>query len=566
MKAGAEDIRRFFENLHIPDGGVYIVGGSLGEAFIAFTTERDAQIAMRYNGSSLKGSQVSLHMSNMAELEHKLEKLIRQKNSSPTPRAANRSQPCSNADVPPPIHNNLHPTATSPRPADPRTPSLPQPLHPSLPPANMQTPAVDSLDSGTAFLLGICTVLHGLQSTNQREGSEVDPRVYLPEADGTVKVSDVVRTPEPTLNSEPGYVRLFGLPASTTKEDICLFFGELTVKEVIVNVKLGVRHCCLVKFANTQDANDALRFNQQLLGSVFVEVRGATEMMWTTALQECENALDLEENVEPCPNPLTETANQIQDSASVQKRKRSSLHQLPYKPPKQPRPQCNSVTACSSNTEYIVMITNLPQIITKTEIKELFGCPNIENKNVLHLLDKEGNRTDTAFLIFYSTEDYDYALSLSGCHVGSNTIQVSPITKDMMRDMMAKVHVVRLKHHLKMSTNKKPVVKRKPDPVATSEGKLSTAAETCLYVRNLPQNVKKCQIEKLFCRFKLKKDNITLLHDSKGRGTGEAVVQFKSQKLAALAHKLHGQDFLGTHVLLTRINAKQKSDILERSI
>lgn len=568
MKAGAEDIRKFFENLHIPDGGVYIVGGSLGEAFIAFTTEREAQLAMRYNGSSLKGSKVTLHMSNMAELEHKLETLIRKKKPSPTPQAAKRSQPCPNANVPllnasPHNHNNMNPTATSPRLVDPRTQSLPQPLHPSLPSANIQTSAVDSLDSNTAFLLGICTVLQGLQSSHQRENNEVEPRVHLPKSNGTVEVSDVVRTPELTLNSEPGYVRLFGLPASTTKENICHFFGELSVKEVIVNVKLGVRHCCLVKFANTQDANDALCFNQQLLGSVFVEVRGATEMMWTTALQECESALDLGENVEPCQNPLRETANHIRDSASVRKMRKRSLHQLPFKPSKRPRPRCHSVTTCSSNMEYVVMVSNLPQTITKTDIKELFGCPNIANRNVQHLLDKEGNRTDTAFLIFNSTEDSDYALNLSGCHVGSNTIQVSPITKDVMQDMMAKTHFMSRKRHLKMSTNKKPIGKRKPDRVATSEEKPNLAAETCLYVRNLPEDVKRCQIESLFCKFKLKEDNIVVLYDSKGRGTGEAVVQFKSQKLAALAHKLHGQDFLGTQVLLTCINAKQKRDILE---
>lgn len=56
VKAGTEDIRTFFEGLRIPDGGVYIVGGRLKEAFIAFTTERDAQLAMRYTEKFLKGS------------------------------------------------------------------------------------------------------------------------------------------------------------------------------------------------------------------------------------------------------------------------------------------------------------------------------------------------------------------------------------------------------------------------------------------------------------------------------------------------------------------------------
>lgn len=34
--ANATDIRQFFKGLGIPDGGVHIVGGENGDAFIAF--------------------------------------------------------------------------------------------------------------------------------------------------------------------------------------------------------------------------------------------------------------------------------------------------------------------------------------------------------------------------------------------------------------------------------------------------------------------------------------------------------------------------------------------------
>lgn len=34
--ANAADIRQFFHGLSIPEGGVHIVGGPLGDAFIAF--------------------------------------------------------------------------------------------------------------------------------------------------------------------------------------------------------------------------------------------------------------------------------------------------------------------------------------------------------------------------------------------------------------------------------------------------------------------------------------------------------------------------------------------------
>lgn len=427
MKAGAEDIRTFFKCLHIPDGGVYIVGGSLREAFIAFTTTRDAQLAMRYTGKFLKGSKVTLHISSMEELEHKLKSLLKRKKASPTQITVKRPQPSpdanllpsnagphtpctaslppttastldsNSANLPQPLYSstlNLPPTTAST--LDPDSANVPQPLYPGT--SNVQ--ASNALDPNMAFLLGICTALHGLQS-NKRENDAL-PRVDFPKTE-IPDVSDKVRTPEQTLNSEPGYVRLFGMPATATKEDICHFFKGLTVQEAIVNVKLGLGHGCLVKFASVQEACDALLFNQQSLGPICVEVRGATAKMWTSALQECENAFDVGERVKPEQSSPREMANHKQSTAL--RIKRLSLNRLPSKSPKRPRIDSDPTTAVSPAVEYTVMVSNLPKTMTKTEIKELLGCPNIEHKNVLHLLDKEGNRTDTAFLIFNHTVD-----------------------------------------------------------------------------------------------------------------------------------------------------------------
>ncbi|XP_044064585.1 RNA binding motif protein 12Ba isoform X2 [Siniperca chuatsi] len=573
VKAGTEDIRAFFERVHIPDGGVYIVGGSLREAFIAFTTERDAQLAMRLTGNVLKGSKVTLHISCMEELEHKLKSLLKRKKPSPVQPKVKRPKPSPDASLLPlnawPHNpNTANPPPTTAQPLNPNTEKVPQPVYPDI--SNLQLSNANSLDSNTAFLLGICTVLQGIQSSHLRDNSEAAPRFDLPKTDCKVVVSDEVSAPEQTLNSGPGYVRLFGLPATATKEVICHFFRGLTVQEAIVNIKLGLRHCCLVKFANMQDACDALLFNQQSLGPVCVEVRGATEKMWTSAVQECEKALDVGERVKPKQSPLRETANHRQKSTSALQIRWRSVNRLPSKSPKKPRPDGDSTTALSPTMEYIVMVRNLPKKMTKTEIKELFGCPNIAHKNVLHLLDKEGNRTDTAFLFFNRTADYDYAMNLSGCHVGSDAIEVSSITKKMMRDMMAKTKPRSLQHGLKTYIKKKPNKKRKSDSVETPEEAPSMnpdpAAQTCLFVRNMPADVQKSQIKKLFCKYKVKTDNITLLLDSDGKGIGEALVQFKSQKLAELAQRLHGQDFLGAKVLLTSIDVKQTEDILERNV
>ncbi|XP_077951198.1 RNA binding motif protein 12Ba [Gasterosteus aculeatus] len=537
-KAGTEDIRTFFAGLHIPDGGVYIVGGSLSEAFIAFTVYRDAQLAMRYTEKFLKGSKVTLHISSMAELEQRLKSSLKRKKPSPVQPAVKSPPLTTDANVLPLNAHPLQPTANSLLPLN-------------LDIANLPLLKAHSIDSNTAFLLGICTALQGLHSTPVSESSAAAPRGDFPKADGTVTCDEMKQKPTP--DSSPGYVRLFGLPGATTKDDICQFFKGLTVQEAIVNVELGRSHVCLAKFANAQDACNALLFNQHSLGPICVEVRGATEKMWTSAMQECQSALEVGGATPKQSPPVTRRP----ETTSAPELKRRAVDQLPSKSPKKPK--------STPTMEYVVMVTNLPEIMTKTEIKELFGCPNIAHKNVQHLLDKEGNRTDIAFLIFNRTEDYEYAINLNGCHVSSNAIQVSSIGKKTMWEMVAKTRP--RKQNNTGSKNEpngasgsnlweEPAEKQITDP----------AAKTCLLVRNMPADVKKRHIQRLFGDYKVREENIISLRDRDGNSIGEAVVQFQSQKFAALAQKLHGQNFLGTKVLLTLINGTQVENILTRSV
>lgn len=63
------DIRRFFQGLHIPDGGVHIVGGENGDAFIAFGSDEDARQAMGRDGNLIKNSRVKLLLSSRNEMQ-----------------------------------------------------------------------------------------------------------------------------------------------------------------------------------------------------------------------------------------------------------------------------------------------------------------------------------------------------------------------------------------------------------------------------------------------------------------------------------------------------------------
>ncbi|XP_058121675.1 uncharacterized protein LOC131294614 [Anopheles ziemanni] len=69
LTANASDVRSFFRGLSIPDGGVHIVGGELGDAFIAFSTDEDARQAMALNGGRINGEPIMLLLSSRAEMQ-----------------------------------------------------------------------------------------------------------------------------------------------------------------------------------------------------------------------------------------------------------------------------------------------------------------------------------------------------------------------------------------------------------------------------------------------------------------------------------------------------------------
>lgn len=321
-----------------------------------------------------------------------------------------------------------------------------------------------------------------------------------------------------------------------------------------MNVELGVGYGSLVKFGSLQDAKDAFSFNNCSLGSASVEVRTATEQMWLNALQDRK---DVCHEVKLKQTPLKDTLNYKHDTDWSRKRQYSE--NLPHRSSKKLKTNIQS-TDSPSDQQHIIMVSNLPEIITKTEIKELFGCPNIAHTNVLHLLDSCKNRTDKAFIMFDKREDYDYAINLSGCHVGPHTIDVTPITKDEMTRSMLMAKDKPLKQNSKMKKTLK-IGKTNADTEEQSH-ELCTTARTCVYVRNMPANVRRSQIRALFTENKLREEDIRLLHDSDGTCIGEAVIQFQSQTNAALALMHHGMEFLGSKLLLTPISVKQMENIL----
>uniref|UniRef100_A0A8D9E0M7 RNA-binding protein 12 n=1 Tax=Cacopsylla melanoneura TaxID=428564 RepID=A0A8D9E0M7_9HEMI len=71
--ANSMDIRNYFQGLSIPEGGVHIVGGEQGDAFIAFSTDEDARQAMAHDGGKIKEVKIKLLLSSRSEMQKVIE-------------------------------------------------------------------------------------------------------------------------------------------------------------------------------------------------------------------------------------------------------------------------------------------------------------------------------------------------------------------------------------------------------------------------------------------------------------------------------------------------------------
>ncbi|KAJ8290989.1 hypothetical protein GJAV_G00020000 [Gymnothorax javanicus] len=487
IEAGSEDIRRFFDGLQIPGGGVYIIGGSRGEAFIIFATEKDAELAMQRSGGVLRGSPVALYLSSKQELQRKMESRFKKRKSSK--RGSEKKA--------------------------------------------KELAEASASDPTTALLLSIFKAIGGLQAQQLGLNAVVQKEKNTErKLDHSSAPKEQHKRKRPTSRLNTRYLRLYGLPKSITWQEINQFFTGLGVEDIIINVKIGRSYGCLVKFTEEQDALEGLKLNHQSMGSFSVEIKEASLEMWVSAL-ECKKSWKECQRKEP--------------SAPV---KRYPDHRSKSRSPKRHRSDTRS-----PSDEFCVKIENIPPTTSKIEIKEFFGCLYIKNNNILHVLDEQGYRTSSAFIIFDNLKDYQSALKLNRSQLYSRTVKVSAVT---MQKMMETVSARR--RILETEVGRSDIVT--PEPEKPRERIRSQ--KTCMYVRNLPADVRKIEVKDFFCQFQVREDHITLLHDRQGVGIGEALVRLKSEDVAKMAESLNGNVFLGTNVLVTRITQQQMEDLLYR--
>lgn len=94
--ANALDIRQFFYGLSIPDGGVHIIGGDKGDAFIAFSTDEDARRAMMNDGGKINDHPIRLFLSSKTEMQNVI---LEARGAPPPPTGPGAKEPFGRAPI-----------------------------------------------------------------------------------------------------------------------------------------------------------------------------------------------------------------------------------------------------------------------------------------------------------------------------------------------------------------------------------------------------------------------------------------------------------------------------------
>ncbi|XP_060906506.1 RNA binding motif protein 12Bb [Labrus mixtus] len=255
-----------------------------------------------------------------------------------------------------------------------------------------------------------------LEENARRARRSMDPEV------GRRPVSRSDHTPPPqhqvaSSSIDDLFLFLKGMPFSVTEEEVRDFFSGLVVDDIILfkNRKCLKSGKGIVKFATSQDAYEGLKRDRQYIQSRYVEVSRTTADDWCWA----GGTLSLACNVD----------NFVRERSPI-RHQRNPQHHARSQSPVTKRP------SVSSDDEYCVLVDNLSYTVEKEDIKKLFCNANLEDGQILHLLDSDGRRTRSTFVLFRSLRDYCDALSNEKRLFENRWVYTRPISREKMINLL----------------------------------------------------------------------------------------------------------------------------------
>ncbi|XP_072536758.1 RNA binding motif protein 12Bb [Salminus brasiliensis] len=312
------------------------------------------------------------------------------------------------------------------------------------------------------------------------------------------------------------YLHLSGMPFSATKENVRMFFEGLQVEDIIfLRNRLGMFNGIgLVKFATVEEAREGLKRDRQYMGQRYVCIKICSENQWVRAGG----------FVRPeASNWRMRAPNRTRSRSPVRSRSRSRS---------------------PSDEEYCVLYENLSASVEKRDIKALLQPVFLEDDQIVIFAEQNRENTNSAVVVFRNLKDYCSGLAHHKEMFLHRLVYVSPISKEKMGTLLGSSAPSRDGRRSSRSSER--------SQKSTQDSELR-----CLYVRNLPFDVRKVEIMDFFHGFQLSEDRIILLHDERGAGLGEVLIVFQTEKEATMAQSLNGQRFLGSQVILKCITLDQ---------
>ncbi|XP_061911893.1 RNA-binding protein 12 [Entelurus aequoreus] len=505
--AGTMDIRHFFSGLTIPDGGVHIVGGEHGEAFIVFATDEDARLGMMRTGGSIKGSKVSLLLSSKTEMQNMIE-LSRRRFEAGT----------GSSETAPPTAGNANRQASA-------TP----------------IPTVQSLAGGRSgshgnqSFINTTSVVTAASSSQESQSNKAIASLtgMVPSFPNSYSSAPGITTPLASLNAGPPIVPLpsmTSLPPMPTLPTLPIPppVSSLPPVPTVTQLSQGPPMSHLHHMSSLPPFNPSLPPPAGL---------GAGLPMGT-------------------PNPML--FNPLSPLASLGLQAHMKVSAVSA-----------AGAGVSSPNEMFVLLQNLPFPCSEMEIRDFFRGLGVDGVRLLR--DGQGRPTGRAMVKFFSPQDGFEALKRGGGMMGQRFIEITLGSERQWAGLnITMVHTSQQsgklnreaqdqhQHHGNVGRNHQRGRSRSPH-----------RQEFCVYLKGLPYETDKNQIKEFFRHLSVVEDNIYIAYGPGGRATGEGFLEFKTEqdyKTALSAHLQYmGSRFIQVHPIshkgmLEKIDAIRKRD------
>ncbi|KAF5917827.1 hypothetical protein HPG69_009980 [Diceros bicornis minor] len=554
--AGTMDIRHFFSGLTIPDGGVHIVGGELGEAFIVFATDEDARLGMMRTGGTIKGSKVTLLLSSKTEMQNMIELSRRRfetanldippanasrsgpppssgmsgrvnlpttvpnfNNPSPSVVTAATSVHESNKNIqtfstanigtaPPnmgasfgsPTFSSTIPSTASPMNTVPPPPIPPIPAMPSLPPMPSIPPIPVPPPVPTLPPVPPVPPIPPVPS--------VPPMTPLPPMSGMPPLNP------PPVAPLPAGMNGSGAPMNLNNNLNPVFLGPLNpVNPIQMNSQSGVKPLPI----NPDD--------------LYVSVHGMPFSAMENDVRDFFHGLRVD-----AVHLLKDHVGRNNGNGLV----------------KFLSPQ-DTFEALKRNR--MLMIQRYVEVSPATERQwvaaggHITFKQNIVEDSIYIAYGPNGKATGEGFVEFRNEADYKAALCRHKQYMGNRFIQVHPITK---KGMLEKIDMIR-KRLQNFSYDQREMM-------LNPEGDVSSA-KVCAHITNIPFSITKMDVLQFLEGIPVDENAVHVLVDNNGQGLGQALVQFKNEDDARKSERLHRKKLNGREAFVHVVTLEDMREI-----